>query len=102
MKLVHAARALLQCKELMGADVSDETHELIEVVLETASQVQRECEFPDREDIIEFFTRRFAEEDRDMLVKRVVALVGTLSNEALYSSYEEARDADREHGKGEA
>ena len=37
-----------------------------------------------------------------MLVKRVVALMGTLSNEELYSSYEEARESDAGRGHGEA
>ncbi len=100
-KLVEAVDALLRCEELQRDDVSEATHELIEGVLETAGQVRRECEFPDRREIIEFFAKRFAEENREMLVKRVVALVGTLSDEELYSSFEEAREADLRGGKGE-
>jgi hypothetical protein len=100
-KLIQAIRALLQCDELQRGEVSDATHQLIEGVLETVGQVQRECEFPDRSGIIEFFAKRFAEEDREMLVKRVVALVGTLSNQELYSSFEEAREIDRDRGNGE-
>ena len=45
--------------------------------------------------------KRFAEKNKEMLVKRVVALVGTLSNEELYSSFEEAREMDRNGGKEE-
>jgi len=99
-KLIEAVRALLQCDELLRADVSDSTHQLIESVLETVGQVQRECEFPDRSEVIKFFAKRFAEEEREMLVKRVVALVGTLSNEELYSSFEEAREIERNRGDG--
>lgn len=100
-KLLEAVGALLRCGELQRDDVAESTHELIDGVLETAGQVRRECEFPERGEIIEFFAKRFAEEDREMLVKRVVALVGTLSNEELYSSFEEAREADRSGGKEE-
>ena len=100
-KLIEAVDALLRCDELQRDDVSDPTHELIEGVLETAGQVRREYEFPDRNEIIEFFAKRFAEENREMLVKRVVALVGTLSDEELYSSYEEAREADRGREQGQ-
>ena len=66
-----------------------------------AGQVRRECEFPDRDEIIEFFAKRFAKEDREMLVRRVVALVGTLSDEELYSSFEEVRESERSRGQGE-
>ena len=100
-KLIEAVTALLRCDELQRDDVSESTHQLIEGVLETVGQVRRECEFPDRNEIIEFFAKRFAEENREMLVKRVVALVGTLSNEELYSSYEEARESDRGRGQRE-
>ena len=100
-KLIEAVDALLKCDELQRDDVSEATHELIEGVLETAGQMRRECEFPDRAEIIEFFAGRFAEENREMLVKRVVALVGTLSDEELYSSYEEARESDCGRGRGE-
>ena len=100
-KLIEAAGALLRCEELQRDDVRESTHELIDGVLEAAGQVRRECGFPERSEIIEFFAKRFAEEDREMLVKRVVALVGTLSNEALYSSFEEAREMDRSGGKDE-
>ena len=101
-KLIEAVGALLRCDELQQDGVSESTHELIEGVLETLVQVGRECEFPDRDKIIEFFARRFAEESKEMLVKRIVALVGTLSSEELYSSYEEARELDRGCGQGEA
>ena len=94
-KLIEAVEALLRCPELQREDVPESTHQLIEGVLETAGQMKRECAFPERKEIIEFFAHRFAEESREMLVKRVVALVGTLSNEELYSSYEEARELDR-------
>ena len=100
-KLIEAVDALLQCDELQRDDVSESTHQLIEEVLETAGHVRRECEFPDRSEVIEFFAKRFAEESREMLVKRVVALVGTLSNEELYSSYEEVRNADRGREQGQ-
>ena len=100
-KVIEAVGALLQCEELQGDDVSESTHQLIEGVLETVGQVRRECEFPDRTEIIEFFAKRFADEEREMLVKRVVALVGTLSHEELYSSFEEAREMDRSRGKDE-
>ena len=100
-KLIEAVGALLRCDELQREDVSESTHELIEGVLETAGQMRRECEFPDRAEIIAFFAKRFAEENRETLVNRVVALVGTLSNEELHSSYEEAREADRGRGQGE-
>ena len=99
--LIEAVGALLRCAELQRDDVSESTRQLIEGVLETAAQVRRECEFPERSEIIEFFARRFAEENREMLVKRVVALVGTLSDEELYSSYEEAREADRGREQGQ-
>ncbi len=99
-KLIEAVSALLRCDELQRDDVSQSTHELIEGVIETVVQVRRECEFPERSEVIEFFAKRFAEESREMLVKRVVALVGTLSTEELYSSYAEAQDADRERGQG--
>ena len=84
----------MQCDELQRDDISQLTRELIEGVLETAGQVRRECEFPNRGEIIAFFAKRFAAENREMLVKRIVALVGTLSDEELYSSYEEARESD--------
>ena len=100
-KLIEAVGALLRCDELQRDEVAESTRELIEGVLETAGQVRRECEFPERAEIIEFFARRFAEENREMLVKRVVALVGTLSDEELYSSYEEARESDHGRGHGE-
>ena len=100
-KLIEAVRALLRCDELQRDDVSESTHQLIDGVLETVAQVQRECEFADRSEIIEFFAKRFAEENREMLVKRIVALVGTLSNEEVYSSYEEARESDRGRGQGQ-
>lgn len=100
-KLIEAVEALLQCPELQRDDVPESTHQLIEGVLETAGQLKRECEFPDRREIIEFFAQRFAEESREMLVKRVVALVGTFSNEELYSSYEEARELDRSREREE-
>ena len=100
-KLIEAVTALLRCDELQRDDVSESTHQLIEGVLETVGQVRRECEFPDRNEIIAFFAKRFAEENREMLVKRVVAVVGTLSNEELYSSYEEAREPDRGRGQRE-
>ena len=93
-KLIEAVSALVQCDELQRDDVSHFTRELIEGVLETAGQVRRECEFPDRGAMIAFFAKRFAEENRELLVKRIVALVGTLSDEELYSSYEEARESD--------
>lgn len=97
-KLVQAVRALLQSGELMSGDVSEPTHALIEEVLETVGQVERECKFPERAEIIEFFTRRFAEEEKERLVQRVVALVGTLSNEELYSTFEAAQERDRSRG----
>lgn len=100
-KFIEAVGALLRCEELQRDDVSESTHELIEGILETAGQVRRECEFPERSEIIEFFAKRFAEENKEMLVKRVVALVGTLSNEELYSSFEETREMDRSGGKDE-
>ena len=93
--------ALLRCDELQREDVSESTHQLIEGVLETVGQVRRECKFPDRSEIVEFFAKRFAEENREMLVKRIVALVGTLSDEELYSSFEEAHAADRGNGQGQ-
>jgi hypothetical protein len=99
-KLIEAVDALLRCGELQRDDVSESTHQLIEGVLETVGQVRRECEFPDRGEIIEFFAKRFAEEKRELLVKRIVALVGTLSDEELYSSFEEAQAADRGRGQG--
>ncbi len=101
-KLVQAVRGLLKSDELMGGDVSDSTHALIEEVLETVGQVERECQFPDRREIIEFFARRFAEDEKDRLVQRVVALVGTLSNEELYSSFEAAQERDRSRGGDES
>ena len=55
-KLIEAAEALLRCEELQRDDVSESTHELIEAVLESAGQVRRECEFPDRSKIIEFLS----------------------------------------------
>lgn len=100
-KLIEAVGALLRCEELQREDVSESTHELIEGVLETVGQVRRECEFPDRNEIVKFFAERFAKEDREMLVRRVVALVGTLSDEELHSSFEEARDSDRSREQGE-
>ncbi len=100
-KLIEAVGALVRCDELQREDVSKATRELVERVLETLGQVRRECEFPDRKEIIEFFAKRFAEEDREMLVKRAVALVSTLSNEELYSSFEETRESGRAHGQGE-
>lgn len=93
-KLLQALESLLQCDELQRADVSDDTRELMEGVLETAAQVRRECEFPAREEIIAFFAKRFNGEDRERVVKRIVALVTTLSDEELYSGYEEALDHD--------
>jgi hypothetical protein len=90
-KLIEAVGARLRCDELQRDDVSESTHLLIDGVLETLGQVRRECEFPDRDGINKFFAKRFAEENREMLVKRVVALVGTLTSEELYSSYAEAR-----------
>ena len=90
-KLLEAVRALLQCEELQSADVAEPTHQLIDGVLETAAQVRRECEFPERGEMIAHFADRFAEESRERLVQRIVALVGTLSNEELYASYEESR-----------
>ncbi len=96
LKLVHAVRALLRSDELMNSDVSDATHALIEEVLETVGQVERECEFPERAEILEFFAKRLAEEEKERLVQRVVALVGTFSPEELHSSYEAAREMDRE------
>ncbi len=101
-KLIEAVRALLQCDELQRDDVAESTHQLIEGVLETVGQVQRECEFPERSEIIAYFAQRLAEENREMLVKRIVALVGTLSTEELYSSFEEARELERGRGRGEA
>lgn len=100
-KLIEAVDALLRCDELQREDLSESTHQLIEGVLETAGQVRRECAFPDRREIIEFFAKRFAEENREMLVKRIVALVGTLSDEELYSSYAEAKEADSGRGQGQ-
>ena len=100
-KLIEAVGALLRCDELQREDVSEATRELVERVLETQGQVRRECKFPDRNEIIEFFAKRFATEDREILVRRVVALVGTLSNEELYSSIEETRESDRGRGPGE-
>ena len=97
-KLIEAVGALLRCDELQRDNVAESTHELIEGVLETVAQVRRESEFPERRQIIEFFAKRFADENREMLVKRIVALVGTLSEEELYSSYEEARESDRGQG----
>jgi len=94
-KLIEAVGALLRCDELQRDDVSQDTHELIEGVIETVVQLRRECEFPERGEVIEFFAKRCAEESRDILVKRVVALVGTLSTEELYSSYAEAQEMDR-------
>ena len=91
----------MRCDELQRDEVAESTRELIEGVLETVGQVRRECEFPDRAEIIEFFAGRCAEENREMLVKRVVALVGTLSDEELYSSYEEAWESDRGRGRRE-
>ena len=64
-----------------------------------AGQVQRECEFPVRNRLAKNSTISLAEENRERLVKRVVALVATLSNEDLYASYEEARESDRGQGK---
>ena len=100
-KLIEAVGALLRCDELQRDDVSESTHQLIDGVLEAVAQVQRECEFPDRTEIIGFFAQRFAEENREILVKRIVALVRTLSDEELYSSYAEARESDRGRGRGE-
>lgn len=93
-KFIKSVEALLQSVELQHAEVSEATHQLIDGVLETMAQVSRECEFPDRSKIIEYFARRFAEEDREKVVKRIVALVSTFSNEELYSSYEEVRESD--------
>lgn len=101
-KLVQAVRALLHSEELMSGDVAESTHALIEEVLETVGQVERECQFPDRPEIIEFFARRFAEEEKDRLVQRVVALVGTLSHEELYSSFEAAQERDRSRGRDDS
>lgn len=101
-KLIESVSALLRCEELQRDDVSPSTHELIEGVIETVVQVRRECEFPERSEVIEFFAKRFAEESREMLVKRVVALVGTLSTEELFSSYAEAQDAEHERGGGKS
>lgn len=101
-KLIEAVRALLQCDELLRADVSDSTHQLVEGVLETVGQVERECEFPERAKIVEFFAKRFADEEKEVLVKRVVALVGTISREELYSSYAEALELDGEAKRGDS
>ncbi|SRR5579862_1788383 len=101
-KLLRAIEGLLQCAEMQRDDVSEATHQLIDGVLEAAAQVKRECEFPERREIIEFFAKRFAEEDRETVVKRIVALVGTLSNEELYAGFEEAREMDSGLDQGRA
>ena len=93
-KLLEAVRALLQCEELQSDDVAEPTHQLIDGVLETAAQVRRECEFPERGEMIEYFAERLAQESRETLVKRIVALVGTFSKEELCASYEESREAN--------
>ena len=97
-KTIEAVRALLQCDELQREDVAESTHQLIERVLETVGHLEQECEFPERGEIIKFFAERFAEEEKETLVRRVVALVGTLSAEELYSSYAEAREMDQRRG----
>ena len=93
-KLIEAVGALLRCDELQRDDVSESTHQHIDGVLETMAQVRRECEFPERHEIVAYFANRFAQENQERLVKRIVALVGTLSDEELYSSYEELQDAE--------
>ena len=91
-KLLEAIRALLQCEELRGDDVSEPTHQLIDGVLETAAQLRRECEFPERGGMIAYFADRFAWESRERLEQRIVALVSTLSDEELHASYGESRE----------
>ena len=98
-KLIEAVQALLRCEELQSDGLAESTHQLIDGVLETAAQVRRECEFPERSEMIEYFADRFAEESRETLVKRIVALVGTFSNEELCVSYEESREGDGVHKK---
>ena len=98
-KLIEAVQTLLQCEELQSDDVAESTHQLIDGVLETAAQVRRECELPERSEMIEYFADRFAEESRETLVKRIVALVGTFSNEELCASYEESREANGDREK---
>jgi hypothetical protein len=98
--LIRAVEALLQCAELQRGEVSEATHQLIDGVLEATAQVKRECKFPERRAIIDYFAKRFAKEDREILVKRIVALVSTLSNEEMYSGYEEAQEGDNESDQG--
>ena len=49
--------------------------------------------------MIAYFADRFAEESRETLVKQIVALVGTFSNEELCASYEESREENGGRGK---
>ncbi|MEI6715744.1 MAG: hypothetical protein WCO60_18480 [Verrucomicrobiota bacterium] len=88
-KLAQAAEALLACPELHKEDVSDSTHQLIDDFMETSQQVARECTFPKREEILAFFKNRFEQEEKEIVVRRIVALISTFSNETLYSAYEE-------------
>lgn len=99
--LIEAINALLSCPELQTDDVAESTHELIDRVLEAKEEVWRECAFPEREEMIAFFARRLADEDRETLIKRIVALVRSFSDKELHASFEEARDQDAEPGSSQ-
>jgi hypothetical protein len=70
--------------------------------LETAAQVRRECHFPARTDIVQYFAKRLALDKREVLVKRIVALVKTFSDEELYAGYEHASEGKRAPKKRKA
>lgn len=90
LRLVHSAHELILCAELEAA--TDATREKIETLLENMGRVEREWKLPAREEMIRFFTEKYQAEEKEMLVRRVVALISTMPDDVLSMAYEEETD----------
>ncbi len=99
VRLIDAIQQVLVCPELHCDEVEEKTRMLIEDVLETLSHVRREMHFPPRNEMVDYFVTRLGTEDRDTLYRRITALVGTISNEALYHGFDQAQKQDKREGK---
>ncbi len=100
LKLLNDVEALLRCPEFETAEFDFSTRELIELLNESALNIRKEIGFPRREDLVEYLLQRIRNEEREQVIKRVVALIATMPDEVLHMAHKEARELDKPGEKG--
>lgn len=93
VRLIEAGWAVARSQELEmeredGEDpVSFETLERCEDLIDAISDVELELKSPPPEEMKQFLKQRFEQEDKDLLITRLVALMDTLPDNVIRIAY---------------